>query len=188
MSSLKCGRIADLFKFKNWKSWSRAPHSPLHTTHSPIHTTLSHQITELRLSASSLNSGDSYVLEMPEAERVVIIWHGSSANMREKQRALEVARGISSNTGTKVRMLILYLDFGSQWKNGWSASQKRPMQPFKSVSCSICTNPTTLIAILGASIGGGQRVLIKHRHKGKGPVYFWGGCRIHAKIGTCSYF
>ena len=46
------------------------------------------RVIEVELKASSLKSGDSFVMRTPTK---VFLWHGSDSNVQEKARALEVA-------------------------------------------------------------------------------------------------
>ena len=54
------------------------------------------QVLEIPANVSSLNSGDSFVLEVPAAGKL-FVWHGTSANWREKTRAVDVANSMRAS-------------------------------------------------------------------------------------------
>lgn len=59
------------------------------------------QVFEVPCTVSSLNSGDCFLLENPAA-KLLYVWHGGSANMREKMRAVEAANAFKDGTAIKV--------------------------------------------------------------------------------------
>lgn len=56
------------------------------------------------LSTESLNSGDAFILS-DYKNAVVYIWYGSSANSREKQKAVTTSAALRSGTATKLVVL-----------------------------------------------------------------------------------
>ncbi|KAG2482921.1 hypothetical protein HYH03_018200 [Edaphochlamys debaryana] len=62
------------------------------------------QVFEVPCGLASLNHGDCFLLEDGGA-RQLWVWHGSSANIREKTRAIETANAFKEGTGIKLAVL-----------------------------------------------------------------------------------
>jgi len=74
------------------------------------------RVTPVALGASSLNSGDVFILVMSD---VLIQWNGSSSNKKEKSKALEVTKGIKDDErGGKATIKVM--DEGSETDEFWT--------------------------------------------------------------------
>ncbi|KXZ45279.1 gelsolin [Gonium pectorale] len=62
------------------------------------------QVFEVPCALSSLNHGDCFLLE-DVGGRLLWVWHGTSANIREKMRAVEAANAFKEGTGIKLSVL-----------------------------------------------------------------------------------